>query len=83
MKKLLALGLTAVFAFGFTACGDVDTNKTTVIKKETKIDGDGNEKTKIETKTVESNQKSSDGTVHVIEEKKDPIIKLGPLEVNK
>ena len=86
MNKILTLALTVACVLGLSACGDVDTNKTTVIKKETKVDSDGNQHTKIETKTVESNDRTSNGTVihdRVIEDKKDPIIKLGPLEVHK
>ena len=82
MKKIATTILVVSCIFGLSSCGD--SNKTTIIKKESKIDSDGNERTKIETKTEETTVRNGDGTViheHPIEVKKDPIVKLGPLEI--
>jgi ABC-type uncharacterized transport system auxiliary subunit len=85
MNEIATVSLTAICILGMAACGDTTVNKTTVIKKETKTDSDGHEKTKIETKTVETTERNKDGTVTrdriIVEDKKDPIIKLGPLEI--
>jgi len=62
MKKF---GLFLATMFVLAGCGD----STTTIKKETKVDGNGNEKTKIETKTE---TKSPDGdTTTIRKETKD------------
>jgi len=80
VNRMAVIVLAAFCVFGMTSCGEV--NSTTTIKKETKVDGDGNVKTKIETKTVETRTINSDGAV--IETKdSNPIIKVGPLEVRK
>lgn len=87
MKTLSALFLsTALLAL--TGCGDTQTNTT--VKKETKIDSNGNEKTKIETKTEtrSTNDRSDATTTREVHEVKvdngsDHIVKVGPLEINK
>jgi hypothetical protein len=67
-------------------CAD-NTSRTTTIKKETKVDSDGNQKTKIETKTEEQSStdrnapplRDRETTVEV--KKSDPVVKVGPLEI--
>ena len=86
MKTLTPFILIAVLAgaIGLTGCGDSSTHTT--VKKETKIDSDGNEKTKIETKTetVSNSGGNSTTTKEVkVEGHDDPIVKLGPVEINK
>ena len=87
MKALSTIALLAACVFGLTGCNDTSSNKTTTVKKETKIDSDGNEKTKIETKTEETtvktppSQDNSTTTVRTVEVKSDPVIKIGPLEI--
>jgi hypothetical protein len=87
MKVLSSMALIGACAFGLTGCSDTSSNKTTTVKKETKIDSDGNEKTKIETKTEETTVKTPDSstnnttTVRTVEVKSDPLIKIGPLEI--
>lgn len=49
MKKYLLPLVTMFVTAGIAGCGDTDTSTT--IKKQSTIDSDGNEKTKIETKT--------------------------------
>lgn len=91
MNKVIAT-FCAAAVFALAGCGDSNTNKTTTIKRETKIDGDGNERTKVETKTEETSVRTTDPVVNhntevvrekTVEVKGDPIIKLGPLEVHK
>ena len=82
--SLLFATLIAGCAGGLSGCGE--THSTTVIKKETKIDSNGNEHTKIETKTVETTDRGNEPAPRervIIEEKKDPIVKIGPLEIRK
>ena len=62
MKKLSLLLATM---FVLAGCGD---DSRTTVKKETKIDSDGNEKTKIETKTE---TRTPDGDTTVRKETKD------------
>ncbi len=87
MKAFLSMALIGACALGLTGCNDTSSNKTTTVKKETKIDSDGNEKTKIETKTEETTVKTPDSsannttTVRTVEVKSDPLIKIGPLEI--
>ncbi len=90
MRKMMAVLIVASLVLGLTACGDTQVNKTTEVKKEVKVDSDGNEKTRVETTTVETTERRKDGTVIVKEEKppivreeKDPIVKLGPIEIRK
>jgi hypothetical protein len=85
MKTLTALFLSTAL-LGLTGCGDSTTNTT--IKKETKVDSNGNEKTKIETKTEtrSTNDRSDATTTREIHEDKpdgDTIVKVGPLEIKK
>lgn len=87
MKALSSLALIGFCLLGLTGCNETSSNKTTTVKKETKIDSDGNEKTKIETKTEETTVKKPDSsannttTVKTVEVKSDPVIKIGPLEI--
>jgi hypothetical protein len=88
MKHFTTLFLSAAL-LALTGCGDTTTNTT--VKKETKIDGNGNEKTKIETKTeTRTTNDRSDATptrevreIKVERKDSDPIVKVGPLEINK
>lgn|GEM_PF-6061274 len=84
-SNILVVAFIGACALGLSGCGDVNSNKTTTVKKETKTDGYGNERTKVETKTVETTDtapnRDGNTTVRIIEEKKDPIIKVGPLEI--
>ena len=88
MKAFLAITFIVAGALGISGCGDTNSNKTTTVKKETKIDSNGNEKTKIETKTEETTVRTTEPaptqattTVRTVEVRNDPIIKLGPLEI--
>lgn len=87
MKTLSTFALIGVCALGLTGCNETSSNKTTTVKKETKIDSDGNERTKVETKTEETTVKTPDTsannttTVKTVEVKSDPVIKIGPLEI--
>jgi hypothetical protein len=49
MKKYLPLMVTAAMLVGFSGCND---ETHTTVKKEVKVDGNGNEKVKTETKTT-------------------------------
>jgi hypothetical protein len=90
MKTLTMVFVAAVMAFGIAGCNDNKSTKTTV-KKEVKVDENGNEtvKTKTETETRTVNENNNSGTVReekiIIKEKSndDNLIKLGPLEVKK
>ncbi len=88
MKTLTPLFFIAALAGStlLTGCGDTTTHTT--VKKETKIDDNGNEKTKIETKTEtvsnSGGDRNSSTTKEVrVEGRDDPIVKLGPVEINK
>jgi hypothetical protein len=90
MRLLLTIALIGASVLGMSGCNDTSSNKTTTVKKETKIDGNGNEKTKIETKTEETTVRTPEPApvqektvVRTIEVRNDPIIKLGPLEIKK
>ena len=86
MNKIATVSLAALCIFGMTACGDTTVNKTTVIKKETNVDEEGHERTRTETKTVEVQDRNGDGTAvrdRKVEDKKDQIIKVGPIEIRK
>jgi uncharacterized lipoprotein YehR (DUF1307 family) len=86
MTKIATASLAAMCIFGLTACGDNTVNKTTSVKEETKIDEDGHERTRTETKTVEVQDRNGDGTAthdRKVDDRKDQIIKVGPLEIRK
>lgn len=84
--KTFAMMVLAVALAGLTGCGNSETQTT--VKKETKIDSNGNEKTKIETKTETRSNTGGDSSTTTTKEVKieghdDPIVKLGPVEINK
>jgi len=47
---------------GLMGCGDATVNKTTQINTEKRIDPDGHEKTIIETKTIEVDERNKDAS---------------------
>jgi len=91
MKPFLTVGIFGLCAFAMSGCGETtsNSNKTVTVKKETRTDSDGNEKTKVETKTEETTVRKDDAPINktqsttttTIEVKKDPMIKIGPLEI--
>ena len=84
MKTLIKL-IAPLLLIGILGC-ESNTTTNTTIKKETKIDSDGNEKTTIKTQTEQTTINNNDPDRHEtrIEVKHDdPVIKLGPLEVHK
>ena len=84
MKTLIKL-IAPLLLIGMLGCESNTTTNTTV-KKETKIDSDGNEKTTVKTQTEQTtiNNNDPDHRETRIEVKHDdPVIKLGPLEVHK
>lgn len=88
MKSFTPIIFAAALAglAGLSGCGNSETR--TVVKKETKIDSDGNEKTKIETKTETRSNSGSDLSTTTkkeikVESRDDPIVKLGPVEITK
>ena len=90
MKNILMVFVAAVIAAGIGGCNDNKATKTTV-RKEVKIDENGNEtvKTKTETETRTVNDSNTSGTVReekiIIKDndRDENLIKLGPLEVKK
>jgi hypothetical protein len=87
MKALSTIALVGLCALGISGCDKTSSNTTTTVKKETRTDSNGNEKTKVETRTEETTVRKPDApatentTTTTVEVKKDPMIKIGPLEI--
>lgn len=87
MMKLASI-LLAGALLGLTGCGNIETHTT--VEKETKVDSNGNEKTKIETKTETIRHDSANASttnkevkeIKVEKRDSDPAVKLGPIEIN-